>query len=178
MTDTLFEPAPGFDRPVAVLRHCHDRIRKQLHTLDNLARHMQEQGASVDAQQAATAVLRYFEQSAPNHHADEEEDLLPMLATVAAGDEADRLRGLTTRIAEEHRKMDAAWDRLAQPLRAIAEGKSVTLPRDEVAAFADSYRAHMELEEGQVAPMAVRLFSAEQMARLGDAMRARRGITN
>ncbi|HEV2612422.1 MAG TPA: hemerythrin domain-containing protein, partial [Noviherbaspirillum sp.] len=36
MTD-LFDTAPGFDQPIAVLKHCHDRIRKQLATLERLA---------------------------------------------------------------------------------------------------------------------------------------------
>jgi pyridoxamine 5'-phosphate oxidase len=34
----------------------------------------------------------------------------------------------------------------------------------------------MEKEEGHIAPMAKRLFSTEQMQRLGNAMRTRRSI--
>ena len=41
---------------------------------------------------------------------------------------------------------------------------------------ADLYAAHMQKEEGAIAPMALRLFSPQQMATLGNAMRERRGI--
>jgi hemerythrin-like domain-containing protein len=170
------DPAPGFDQPVAVLRHCHDRIRKQLRTLDNLVAHLAREEMNIDAQQAAAAVLRYFEKSAPQHHADEEEDLLPMLEAMASGDDAMLLQSLKPQIEGEHEVMDNAWSRLAPRLRELAEGRPSSLPAAEVGAFTAMYRAHMELEESRVAPMALRLFSDQQMASLGDAMRARRGI--
>jgi pyridoxamine 5'-phosphate oxidase len=170
------EPAPGFDQPVAVLRHCHERIRKQLRTLDTLATHLMHNDVDVDAQQAAAAVLRYFEKSAPQHHADEEEDLLPMLKATAGAADATLLQSLIPRIETEHEDMDASWSRLAPRLRELAAGQPSQLPANEVGAFTAMYRAHMELEESHVAPMALRLFSAEQMANLGDAMRSRRGI--
>mgnify|MGYP003704987797 CR=1 FL=1 len=72
--DSLFTAAPGFDQPLAVLKHCHDRIRKQLATLDKLLPHLQQYGADQQAQEAAQAVLRYFMQAAPLHHEDEEHD--------------------------------------------------------------------------------------------------------
>ena len=34
MTDSLLAPAPGFDQPIAVLKHCHDKIRQQQATVD------------------------------------------------------------------------------------------------------------------------------------------------
>jgi pyridoxamine 5'-phosphate oxidase len=170
------DPAPGFDQPVAVLRHCHERIRKQLRTLDRLSAHLTHNDADVDAQQAAAAVLRYFEKSAPQHHADEEDDLLPMLRTAASGADATLLQSLIPQIETEHEVMDATWLRIAPHLRLLAEGKPSLLPADLVGPFTAMYRTHMELEESQVAPMALRLFSAEQMASLGDAMRSRRGI--
>jgi pyridoxamine 5'-phosphate oxidase len=42
--------------------------------------------------------------------------------------------------------------------------------------FSQRYLAHMEREEGTVAPMALRLFSPGQMAQLGLAMQQRRGL--
>jgi pyridoxamine 5'-phosphate oxidase len=170
------DPAPGFDQPVAVLRHCHDRIRKQLRTLDSIVAHLMHKDVDVELQQAAAAVLRYFEKSAPQHHADEEEDLLPTLRTTASAADATLLQSLIPQIEKEHEVMDATWASLAPHLRELAEGRPAPLPADEVGAFTAMYRAHMELEESTVAPMALRLFSAEQMATLGDAMRSRRGI--
>ena len=83
MNSLLPESAPGFDRPIAVLKHCHDRIRKQLATLEKLLAHLPRHGADEQARQAAAAVMKYFDQAAPLHHADEEQNLLPMLRAVA-----------------------------------------------------------------------------------------------
>ena len=99
MNDALFEPAPDFDQPIAVLKHCHDKIRKQLKTLERLIDYLPSHGASREAQQAAQAVLHYFDKAAQYHHADEEQDLLPMLMQVAKGEDAAALR----RLVAEHR---------------------------------------------------------------------------
>ena len=176
MGDPLITPAPGFDQPIAVLKHCHDRIRKQLATLERLQAHLQQQGQTVEAKQAATAILRYFNQSAPNHHADEEEDLLPMLDATAAGDDAKVLSSLKPQILDEHQQMEAQWESLDRQLQAIAAGTGSALSEDDVRRFAALYAGHMEKEEGTIAPMAKRLFSDDQMATLGNAMRIRRGI--
>ncbi|WP_334186923.1 hemerythrin domain-containing protein [Noviherbaspirillum sp.] len=176
MTD-LFDTAPGFDQPIAVLKHCHDRIRKQLATLERLASHLPRSGADADAQQAAKAVLRYFTQAAGKHHQDEEQDLLPVLRVVAQGEDAALLDNLMPELLKQHREMDAAWETLQSPLEAIAAGTASELPTDAVRRFSEMYTAHMKEEESHIAPMAKRLFSDAQMQQLGDAMRARRGLT-
>jgi pyridoxamine 5'-phosphate oxidase len=174
--DPLIETAPGFDQPIAVLKHCHDRIRKQLRTLHKLADHLPESGADVDAKQAANAVIRYFNNGAVNHHEDEEHDLLPMLKATAKGEDAGLLQALMPGILEEHQQMDAVWRRLEEQLKAIAVGTSSALSPEDVNRFSEMYLAHMEKEEAHIAPMAKRIFSDAQMVQLGDAMRGRRNI--
>lgn len=178
MSSTLFDSAPDFDQPIAVLKHCHDKIRKQLRTMEKLVPHLSEFGADLDAKQGATAVLRYFDEAAPKHHADEEVDLLPMLQSTATGDDAGTLNRLLPEIMQEHQQMDVLWKNLARQLREIASGASVALSANDVQHFAALYGAHMEKEEGNIAPMAKRIFSATQMAMLGQAMKQRRGITD
>ena len=119
---------------------------------------------------------RYFNQAAPNHHADEEQDLLPMLKTSASGEDADILTEVLPQIMAQHIEMDAAWKSLDGQLQAIESGASAGLSADDVERFAALYGAHMEKEETVIAPMAKRLFSDDQMASLGNAMRARRGV--
>jgi pyridoxamine 5'-phosphate oxidase len=177
MSDPLFDTAPGFDQPIAVLRHCHDRIRKQLRTLRRLMEHLPESGANIDARQAADAVMRYFNYAAINHHEDEEHDLLPMLEGTAQGDDARLLQELMPGILREHRQMDALWQTLDRQLKDIAAGASSHLSADDVNRFSETYAAHMEREEAHIAPMAKRIFSDAQMIQLGEAMRNRRGIT-
>jgi pyridoxamine 5'-phosphate oxidase len=177
MMDKLIDTAPGFDQPIAVLKHCHDRIRKQLGTLRRLLGHLPESGADIDAKQAATAVIKYFNQGAATHHEDEERDLLPMLTETARDDDARLLQELMPGILQEHQEMDHLWQTLNEQLKEIAAGKSAYLSADAVDRFSDMYMAHMEKEEAHIAPMAKRIFSDTQMTRLGDAMRMRRNIS-
>jgi pyridoxamine 5'-phosphate oxidase len=172
----LFDSAPGFDQPIAVLRHCHDRIRKQLHTMQKLVEHLPTSGADIEAQQAASAVIRYFENAAGKHHEDEEQDLMPMLQACAREADADLLNSLIPGLLREHAQMESDWKRLHGQLTSIAEGSSTALSADDVSRFTALYTAHMEKEESHIAPMAKRLFDDAQMARLGEAMRLRRNI--
>ena len=176
MTDALPDSAPGFDQPIAVLKHCHDRICKQLATLRKLGPHLAAQGADEQARQAALAIMKYFDKAAHWHHADEEENLFPMLLASAQGEDAALLARLGPGIMDEHRQMDAMWQGLHQQLSAIAAGTGTELRENEVLRFIDMYSGHMEREEGHIAPMAERLFSAQQMAQLGQAMQVRRGL--
>jgi len=176
MNNLLSDPAPDFDQPVAVLKHCHGRIRKQLATLEKLLGHLPDHGADEQARQAATAVLKYFDKAAHLHHEDEEQDLLPMLLAVARGEDAATLQALAPVILQEHKEMDAMWQDLHEQLTAIADGSGTQLSASIVRRFVQSYQGHMEREEGIVAPMALRLFGPSQMARLGEAMRRRRGL--
>ena len=176
MNDFLPDSAPGFDQPIAVLKHCHGRIRKQLATLERLLSHLPEHGADEQARQAAAAVLKYFEKAAHLHHEDEEQNLIPMLRAVAQGEDAATLQALVPVILQDHKDMDAIWQDLHEQLTSIADGSSTQLSSSTVQRFAQRYTAHMEREESTVAPMALRLFSSEQMRQLGEAMQRRRGI--
>ena len=176
MNDSLIDAAPGFDQPIAVLKHCHGRIRKQLGTLERLLAHLPAHGADDQARQAASAVLKYFEKAAHLHHDDEEQDLIPMLRATAQGEDAATLQALAPTILQDHKDMDALWQDLHEQLTAIADGSATALSASSVQRFVQRYTAHMEREESTMAPMAMRLFSPEQMARLGAAMGRRRGI--
>ncbi len=177
MSNSLIDTAPDFSQPIAVLKHCHDRIRKQLATLQNLLTHLPRHGNDAAAQQAAKAVLKYFDSAAPNHHADEEQDLIPMLRATAQGADAALLAELVPAILAQHQQMDTDWGIIKAQLEQIANGSGTALSGADVSRFSEAYLAHMEKEEQNIAPMAKRIFSEEQMAKLGTAMQVRRGIT-
>lgn len=172
----LFDSAPEFDQPLAVLKHCHDRIRKQNTTLGKLIPHLQEHGADQQAKQAAQAVLRYFQMAAPKHHEDEEINLLPTLKQVAKENDAILLDELLPKILHQHELMATMWAQLETQLTAIASGTAAELNEELVLQFQALYQEHMQIEETQIAPMAQRLFSQEQMQQLGQAMKQRRGV--
>ncbi len=175
-SESLFASAPSFDQPLAVLKHCHDRIRKQLATLDKLQAHLQQHGADEQAQQAALAILRYFIQAAPLHHEDEEHDLFPALQSSVNGDDKLIFEQHLATILQQHQVMAGLWDGLRTQLQAISNGEAYPLDAELIQRFKTLYVSHMELEETQIAPLAARTLNAEQFANMSQRMQQRRGI--
>lgn len=173
----LSSPNVGTDSPLQLLSACHTRVNKQLRTLQRLQVHVQQHGPDQQAREAATAILRYFTQAAPLHHADEEQDLFPALLEAMAGSDATCIQDLQTRIHREHRQLEAFWAQLQPTLNALAQGQPRPLPPDEVARFVQAYEAHMAIEDREVMPMAERLLDASTLERMGHHMRQRRQST-
>lgn len=169
-------PAASTEAPLEMLAACHGRVHKQCETLRRLAEHLPRHGSDLPAQQAATAVMRYFDTAARDHHADEEEDLFPALLEAMAGSDAVCLRALTEGLVAEHRALEARWQELRDVLAHIAQGQPVALPPSDVQAFVAAYAAHIEKEDTELLPMAARLLSDTDITRVGTAMRVRRGI--
>jgi hemerythrin-like domain-containing protein len=167
-------PAAGTEAPLAMLATCHERLRKQCATLRRLLPHVAGHGADAQAQEAATAVLRYFDRASPQHHADEEQDLFPALLESMAGSDAVCLREMTEGFAAEHRALESAWRRLRGPLQQIAAGETAVLPEAEVEAFVALNEKHSAREDDELLPMAARLLDDAAVAQIGEAMRARR----
>jgi pyridoxamine 5'-phosphate oxidase len=99
-----------------------------------------------------------------------------MLDATATGADLDTVRRLRPEILAQHKQMDEAWHILDVQLDKIANGSASDLSADAVNTFVRMYTAHMETEEGHIAPMAKRIFSPQQMAILGESMKRRRGI--
>ncbi|MBM3387317.1 MAG: hemerythrin domain-containing protein, partial [Betaproteobacteria bacterium] len=97
-------PAAGPEAPLHMLAACHTRVEKQCHTLERLQAHLPEHGSDAQAQEAAGAVLRYFDSAARHHHEDEEQDLFPALLEAMAGSDAVCIRELTSALLAEHRQ--------------------------------------------------------------------------
>ncbi|MCJ0761774.1 hemerythrin domain-containing protein [Variovorax terrae] len=169
-------PAAGPEAPLQLLAACHERMARQCATLRRLVPHVAERGPDAAAREAAQAVMRYFDTAALHHHADEEQDLFPALLESMAGSDAVCLRELTEGLAAEHRDLETAWQRVRQPLERIAAGESAPLPPGEVEALVGAYQRHIAREDSELLPMAARLLGEHDLARIGQAMRARRGI--
>lgn len=163
-------PAPGFDEPLAMLRACHERIQRQCATLAKLAAHLRRDGLTDDARQAAADIHRYFSSAGRQHHADEEQDLLPVLRTEPS------LAGLLDALARDHAEMESLWQRL-EPLLAAPE---TIHDLDGFARLAGEfnalYRQHIARENSELLPQAEQLLDMEQQRELGARMAARRGV--
>ena len=169
-------PDASFEVPLEMLAACHGRIEKQCRTLERLAGHLPRHGADAAAQEAAAAVLRYFDTAAPDHHADEEADLFPALIESMAGSDARCIRDLTNALTRDHRAIDAAWRPLHAALQSVAAGDPEPLTAAQVDPFIALQERHLALEERELLPMAQRLLGDDALQQIGQAMRQRRGI--
>lgn len=179
MTNTLpghGAPAVGFEVPLEMLAACHGRVQHQCETLLRLRDHLRDHGPDLPAQEAARAVMRYFDTAARHHHEDEEQDLFPALLESMAGSDAACLREITAALCSDHRALEQRWAALRQGLRQVAEGSAPALDGAEVSGFVQAYAQHIAREERELLPMAARLLSAAELDRIGLAMRARRGL--
>jgi len=171
-------PPASAEAPLEMLSACHARIERQCATLRRLVPHLAAHGADEEARTAAANVIRYFDSSAQHHHDDEEEDLFPALLESMAGSDAVCLRDLTEALTAEHRALDADWRRVRASLAQIAAGTSAQLGSADVEALVGRYERHIAREEQELLPMAARLLADEDLARIGKAMRERRGIAD
>lgn len=163
-------PAPTFDDPLEMLRACHGRIQAQCATLLKLLAHLPVHGCDTQAQQAAHAILRYFDTAGRHHHDDEEKDLFPLLLATSS----DETHALVACLLNEHKVMDAAWQRLRSYLTELANGKSAAFDAGAAEHFIGVYDHHIALENSQLLPLANKLLTATQLETLGRSMAARR----
>lgn len=174
MSDSLIPVAPGFETPLEMLEACHGRLQGQLETLARLAAWLPAHGADKQAQQAASAVMRYFDLAAVNHHMDEEDDLFPVLLARVDAPRRAQLQALIDWILADHQRMFAAWALMRERLAAIAQGEAAELSAKQVEEFSSRYHQHIAREEGELLPYARELLTDEDVAALSETMVARR----
>lgn len=170
MNAPLFDSAaPSFDDPLGMLRACHGRLERQIATLERLARHLPEHGCDTDARSAARAILRYFDQAEPNHHADEEASVFPRLLA-----RAPSARDLVARLGDEHRRLHVAWRRVRPLLAGVASGQRANLPPALIHEVQHAYAAHLALENERLLPLCADYLTAGDLVAIGEEMAARR----
>ena len=132
-------PAVGFEVPLEMLAACHGRVQHQCATLQRLLPHLQRHGADRDAQEAARAIMRYFDSAARHHHEDEEHDLFPALLESMAGSDAVCLRELTASLCSDHRKLEQLWGALRPQLLSVSETTGHIVDAALISSFVERY---------------------------------------
>jgi hemerythrin-like domain-containing protein len=160
--------------PLEALASCHERIERQLRSLEELAGYLAAEGPGAVAQQAAGEVLGYFDSSGAQHHQDEDDDLFPLLRSRAGALGRSEVAAAIDELEREHATMESQWQRLRGKLAAIAAAGKGAFGEDEVRRFAWLYRRHMERESLLVLPFAREVLTPQERAGLGQRMAARR----
>lgn len=167
----------SFSDPTALLSDCHRRIEMFVGTLQKIAAHI-DQPLPTDARSALESSLHYFREAAPKHTADEEESVFPRLRQSS---DPDMKNALTTldKLEQEHDRANALHAQVAVLGRQCLEAGSFSPLqarqfRAALAELASIYRTHVAVEEGVVFPIAGRILSPEDKAKIAVEMAERR----
>ena len=175
------EALADFTDPITMLHECHRRIEHFLDALMTISR--RQQGGTLDERHrsALSSALRYFDQAAPLHTADEEESLFPRLRKSTA-EEAVLLGEYLSELEVEHRdkeqrhgivhRLGTTW--LEEGSLSIEEAQMLV---NELERLELTYRRHICGEEERVFPVAINLLPQEELRAIGSEMKVRRGLS-
>ena len=139
----------------ADLDQMHARILEQIDQLNALLAHLDAYGLDSQAQRSATAICRFFQEDARQHHADEERGVFPGLLN---GSDALLIEQVH-RLQQDHGWLEEDWRVLQPQVQAIADGIGgfdLEMLHHALPVFSTLYRDHIALEESMVYPAARR----------------------
>ena len=164
--------APNFSDPLGLLRACHERIFRHCDTLEKLPTHFAEKGADQEFHAAAAKIHRYFCEAAVHHHADEEQDLFPLLARQSL-----KMADTLLRLKQEHEQLDALWKELEPLLAKPSAIKDPSTLETLTRRFAEANRRHAQKENEEVLDIARHSLNRDELKKLGRSMAERRGVS-
>jgi hemerythrin-like domain-containing protein len=146
--------------PFEALDTCHREVVGHLQALQQLVQHLDRTGVDATARQLATEIVRFFSQTAQQHHADEERLVFPALL---AGTDAHLIEQVK-HLQMDHGWLEEDWKQMELQLGAVAEGYSwfdLDELRSASEVFTALYHDHIALEESLIYPEAKRVLQAE-----------------
>lgn len=176
MAIQIGQAEPGCNDPMGLLVACHRRVERFLKTLSAAAGQLGGRDLTTEEREAIGRSLRYFREAAPNHTADEEQDLFPALVSrdPYAAAAVQSLESDHVRAGELHRRVDAIGEQWMAAGR-LSESALAEL-RQACAQLEQLYTEHIRIEETDVFPRAADLLNAEELEAIGRRMAARRGV--
>lgn len=169
------DKASNFSDPMGMMSDCHRRIEMFLNTLIAVAG-MDGQQLAEGERRALDAALRYFREAAPKHTADEDESLFPRLRSASWSASVQ-----LARLEQEHLwavPLHAKVDQLGQQwlLDGRLEAEHADAFQSAVNELESMYRVHIEFEDNVLFPLATRVLSPAQRAKVAQEMADRRNL--
>ena len=167
----------AFSDPTGLLSDCHRRIETFLGSLQRVAKTI-ECPLTADARSALQSSLRYFQDAAPKHTADEEESLFPRLRNIRDAVTENALSTLAA-LESDHVKANALHLEVHSlgshcldrgPLSADQADRF----RQALSELASIYKAHIRIEDDVVFPAAKQALSESDKSAIAEEMAARR----
>lgn len=168
----------SFSDPTGLLSDCHRRIEMFLSTLENIRRTL-DQPLTPEVACSLELSVRYFQEAAPKHTADEEASLFPRLRKLDNSEVQAALTQLN-HLEEDHRAADRLHEIVDHVGRKyLATGQlndnEIEQFRESVAGLRAIYEPHIRLEDEVVFPLAKRALKKKDKAQIAAEMARRRG---
>jgi len=169
----IIDPIPDnlIREPIEYLFADHVRQRSLCGMLKSLA----ERGNAEDA--LLMGLLAYLEVDHPNHMADEEQGLFPLLQPRLASDSG--MTQLLADMEQQHRRDSRLGREIADGFRALLANGGGRMPdalRASIHAFIAGVIKHLSVEDERLLPIARTTLSDGELEQMGRAMAGRRGI--
>ena len=162
----------GFEDPLGILTACHERILRYSDLLLKLNSYIEEKGVDHEAHNTAKQIHHYFTTAGKLHHQDEEQDLFPLLIAAHA-----QTADLVSELAVEHTSLDQLWLEIETVLvERLVSGTSAEFQR-VCQRFDALNKAHIDKENSYIFPIAQQYLDDGEIARFGQRMAQRRGLT-
>jgi hemerythrin-like domain-containing protein len=163
----------AFRDPIAVIEADHAQQLAICDVFDRLVRNPRH-GAG---EEEIAAVRDYLRRDLPQHVADEEVDLFPLLRRIAAADDLERILG---QLEKEHQTDQRLNYDLCSDIDCLISGHAFADPARflmNAFAFSETQRRHLAWENAIVLPRARKSLRDADRDELGRRMANRRGLT-
>jgi len=166
-------PSAGSLAAFEVLDACHRQTVVMLDRLSALVDGLDKGGPDREARQVAEEIVRFFSQTARQHHEDEERHVFPQLED---SDDPEIIQAVL-RLKQDHHWMDVDWRELSPAIAAAADGRGgydLEALREGVEIFVALSHEHIALEESCIYPQARVRFDSATLQQMGREMAERR----
>jgi hemerythrin-like domain-containing protein len=169
-----------FTDPLGMLSDCHRRVERFLQALIDITNRVKGESLNTEQKAAFANGLRYFQEAAPKHTADEEESLFPRLRAAGRPDteqlmeRIDALESDHGSAAPAHQEVDRLGRKWLQDGR-LAAADAAELSA-KLGSLAELYRQHIHMEDHEVFPAASKILTDDDRKAIGEEMAARRGV--
>lgn len=157
----------AYKEPIQDFSHCHEGIVSKLDMLGELPDLL---APAVRARDIAEKAISFFHVAIFEHHQDEERELFPaVLSSAISGEEMARVKLMVKRLTDEHRALEALWQKLEPGLKKLSKGQLSDINVAELQRLVTQYKAHASYEETEFLPLSQTILgrNANHMSALG-----------
>lgn len=154
--------------PIRMLYACHGKVKRFCRQLQILPGYLQKNGVNQAVLNDVKQIVQYFNQAAPLHHQDEEENFFPTLIH-----KSPEAKATVDALEAQHIILHENWQALAAQLNALLAGTRTQVDEVLISQFIAGYDKHIALEE-PLFELGKQYLTPEELQQMGEIMCSRR----